>query len=74
MSWAFLIAGCPSTVVSRWKVSSKATSELMIDFHRRLIAGDSKPEALRKAALALRKNPAYSHPFYWAAFVLVGEP
>jgi CHAT domain-containing protein len=30
-------------------------------------------EAWRQAALKLMKNPATSHPFYWAGFVLVGD-
>jgi CHAT domain-containing protein len=33
----------------------------------------TKAESLRRAALKLMKNPATSHPFYWAGFVLVGD-
>jgi CHAT domain-containing protein len=73
MSWAILMAGCPTTVVSQWKAESRATARLMIEFHERLLAGDSKAEALRHAQLALLHDPRYSHPFYWAPFVVVGE-
>jgi CHAT domain-containing protein len=74
LSWAFLAAGCPTTVVSQWKAQSAATSTLMIEFHRQLAAGLSKPAALRAAQLKLRRDPRYSHPFYWAPFVVIGAP
>jgi len=74
LAWAFLVAGCPSTVVSQWEAESASTSVLMIEFHRRLRAGASKPEALRQAALALRRDRRYAHPFYWAPFIVVGAP
>ena len=77
LSWAMFVAGAPATVVSQWKVESASTRELMLGFHQRLIASSRKPEtkaeALRLAALKLMKNPATSHPFYWAGFVLVGD-
>jgi CHAT domain-containing protein/Tfp pilus assembly protein PilF len=75
LSWAMFMAGVPSIVVSQWKVESAGTRDLMVDFHRSLIATKPKPrsEALRQAALKLMKNPETSHPFYWAGFVLVGD-
>jgi CHAT domain-containing protein len=78
-SWAMFIAGVPSIVVSQWKVESAGTRDLMVNFHRALIASGtakvrtSKSEALRQAALKLLKNPETSHPFYWGGFVLVGD-
>jgi CHAT domain-containing protein len=80
LSWAMFIAGVPSIVVSQWKVETAGTRDLMVNFHRLLIsppgAGRTRPtkaEALRASALKLMKNPATSHPFYWAGFVLVGD-
>jgi CHAT domain-containing protein len=74
-SWAMFIAGVPSTVVSQWKVESASTRDLMVSFHRSLIspAAPRKTDALRQAALKLMRNPATSHPFYWAGFVMVGD-
>ncbi|HEU4389914.1 MAG TPA: CHAT domain-containing protein [Blastocatellia bacterium] len=79
LSWAFFVAGCPATVVSQWKVASTSTTELMIEFHRRLVASSkkaaapiSKAQALRQASLKLLRSRRYEHPFYWAPFVLVG--
>ena len=72
LSWAFFVAGCPTTVVSQWRVDARSTSRLMVAFHRGLAAGRSKADALRDAALALKRDPRFRHPFYWAAFIVVG--
>jgi CHAT domain-containing protein len=77
LTWALFVAGVPSTVVSQWKVESASARDLMLGFHRRLMAPSkakmTKAEALRQAALELMKNSGDSHPFYWAGFVLVGD-
>jgi CHAT domain-containing protein len=74
LSWAMFMAGVPSIVVSQWKVESAGTRDLMVGFHRGLMSSRfTKSEALRQASLRLMKNPATSHPFYWGAFVIVGE-
>lgn len=36
ISWAFFVAGVPTTVVGQWKVDSASTASLMISFHRHL--------------------------------------
>jgi CHAT domain-containing protein len=74
-TWAFFVAGSPSTVASQWKVDSESTATLMSEFHRNLkVKKLSKSEALRQAALKLRENPEYRHPYYWAGFIVVGDP
>ena len=73
MTWALLVAGSPAVVTSQWKVESRSTTDLMLAFHRGMKAGAAKTDALRKASLAVMSNPAYHHPFYWAAFDLVGD-
>ena len=35
--------------------------------------GISKAEALRQAQLSLLRSSKYQHPFYWSAFILVGN-
>ncbi|HYI08170.1 MAG TPA: CHAT domain-containing protein [Thermoanaerobaculia bacterium] len=71
LSWGFLVAGVPTTVVSQWKVSSPSTAALMVAFHRRLTAGASAPDALGEAMTALRRDPRWRHPFHWAPFVVI---
>jgi CHAT domain-containing protein len=72
LSWALFVSGVPTTVLSQWKVESESTTRLMIAFHENRKSGLSDAEALRAAALGLKKNPLYSHPFYWAPFIALG--
>lgn len=74
LAWAFLVAGCPRTIVTKWEVNSASTSQVMVDFHRRLRAGDTAPAALRAAQLRLMRDPRYSHPVDWAPFIALGAP
>ncbi|HKS24382.1 MAG TPA: CHAT domain-containing protein [Thermoanaerobaculia bacterium] len=76
-TWALFVAGCPSSVVSEWKVDSASTKKLMVAFHRSLLQRRgpvARAEALRAAKLSLLRDPNTRHPFYWAPFVLVGSP
>jgi len=59
-------------VVSQWQADSRATEALMIAFYRRLRAGDAPAAALQHAQLAVRANPRYQDPLYWAPFIVVG--
>lgn len=74
LSWAFFVAGSPTTIASLWKVESASTTEIMLGFYRGLqYKSISKAESLRQSSLALLKNEKYAHPFYWAGFILIGN-
>ena len=80
MGWALFVAGSPTAVLSLWKVESSSTAELMVGFHRHLMApgagrgaGRRKADALRAASLELMKDGRFRHPFYWAGFVMIGN-
>jgi CHAT domain-containing protein len=45
LAWAFFVAGAPTTVASQWKVETKSTTELMVEFHRNLERHKSKAES-----------------------------
>jgi CHAT domain-containing protein len=66
----FIYFGVPSVIVSQWQVPDQSTSELMIDFHKYLISGYDKSQALRQAILKTKKNNP--DPIDWAGFILVG--
>ncbi len=68
----FLYAGAPSMVTSLWAVSDRSTSEFMTEMYSRLRGGATKRDALRQAQIAIKD--AYGHPYYWAPFVLMGDP
>ncbi|MEL6561308.1 MAG: CHAT domain-containing tetratricopeptide repeat protein [Bacteroidota bacterium] len=71
----FVSAGVPSIVMSHWNVDDKITSRLMSLFYKHLSEGKRKDQALRDAKLELmnESDPAISNPYYWAAFVVVGD-
>lgn len=76
LSWAFFVAGSPTTVASLWKVESVGTTELMLNFYRRLQDNTkpaSKAGALQSASIALLKSEKFAHPFYWAGFSVIGD-
>jgi len=72
---AFLQAGSASVLATLWQVDDRSTVDLMKDFYTHLedtgVQGD-KAVALAQAQRALRATEDYSHPYYWAPFVLVG--
>jgi CHAT domain-containing protein/Tfp pilus assembly protein PilF len=71
---AFIYAGTPTVLVSLWSVSDVSTATLMGEFYKNLIKEKlDKTDALRKAQLSMLGNEKFTHPFYWAPFVLVGD-
>jgi CHAT domain-containing protein len=78
MSGTALKAHARSAMGTLWVVSDDATQQLMAGFYRRMVAArasgqGSKIDALRAAQLALIEQPAFSHPYFWAPFILVGD-
>jgi len=70
---AFQVAGARSVVASQWRVSDRSTASLMVAFHESLKAGVPKDEALRLAMAKVAKDPVTADPYFWAAFLLVGD-
>ncbi|MGV8122570.1 MAG: CHAT domain-containing protein [Candidatus Xenobiia bacterium LiM19] len=71
ISRAFIYAGTPSVTATLWNVQDRSTALLMSDFYRRLSQGIEGAKALSAAQRNLRKK--YSHPFYWAPFIYIGD-
>ena len=69
---AFILSGARAVILSLWSVPSAETRELMTSFYNLMADGKSKVEALREAKLEMAKERP--NPFYWGAFVLVGDP
>jgi CHAT domain-containing protein len=72
---AFLSAGATSLVMSLWPVEDSSTNELMNLFYCQLLKGESKAQALRAAQCSLlhQSDAISTHPYFWAAFRLVGD-
>jgi len=75
---AFTIAGARTQIVSLWSVPDQETKELMVSFYTKLSDGKGKAEALREAQreliAKLRNEGKADSPFYWGAFICVGDP
>ena len=68
---AFIYAGARNLVVTHWQIPETSNQLIMTTVFRP--GSGNQAEALRRAQLALMDDKAYSHPFYWAAFSLVGD-
>ncbi len=67
-------SGARSTLASLWSVNDQSTAMLMNEFYKQLSQpGVPKAAALRQTQLAMLENPVYRHPYYWSAFVLLGD-
>src|SRR6267143_417075 len=71
---AFLVSGAKAVVASLWSADDTYTLALMERFYTHLEEGQDKAAALRQAKLdLLAKYGRQVSPYYWAAFVLVGD-
>lgn len=68
---SFQVAGASSVITSLWEVSDEGTQDLMSAFYKYWLQSGNKHDAFRKAQLEIKTK--YKYPFYWGAFVLVGE-
>ncbi|MCG8461714.1 MAG: CHAT domain-containing protein [Holophagales bacterium] len=71
---AFLVAGSRRVLATRWRISDRETRPLMVRFYSELLAGETPLESLRRAQLQLLRAERTADPYYWAAFLLVGDP
>ncbi len=82
----FLYSGAASLLPTLWKVDDASSAELMKLFYRLLLtpdAANSRPGKARALAAAQRRflaqvrvsdQPYLVHPYFWAAFHLIGDP
>ena len=68
---AFLVAGAEALIMSLWKVDDAATQQLMNSFYANWIKTGNKQKAFKQAQLQLITK--YKEPYYWGAFVMMGE-
>lgn len=75
----FLYAGAASLLPTLWKVDDASSAELMEMFYQALLGEYSKTAALagaQRAFLARARTTSRSyrvHPYFWAAFHLIGD-
>jgi CHAT domain-containing protein len=78
LSRGFHAAGAQRVVASDWVVDDRSTAVLMRGLFTGIAAGErgggavDYAAALRDAKRAVRAQPRWAHPYYWAPFVLTG--
>jgi CHAT domain-containing protein len=70
----FLVSGAKAVVASLWSADDIYTSALMERFYTHIAEGQDKAAALRHAKIdLLAKYGRQVPPYYWGAFILVGD-
>jgi tetratricopeptide (TPR) repeat protein/CHAT domain-containing protein len=74
LTWAWFVAGCPATVVSRWRTDE--SFDLALEFHRRIISSWRKESKAGTWQAAVRQSLSREdrrHPYFWAGFSVLGD-
>lgn len=73
---AFVACGAKSIVTSLWNIIDISGKDIMVSFYSHLKNKTSKFEALNQAKVEYLQNAktrALAHPYYWSAFILIGD-
>jgi CHAT domain-containing protein len=68
----FLVAGVRTLMAALWEIDDEATLQFMQIFYERAKAGESVVSSMQAAMQNLRER--HPHPFFWAPFMVAGEP
>jgi hypothetical protein len=73
---SFFVAGATRVVASLYKVKDEPTAELMEAFYQAMLGPERpSPAAARPMAqMKMHAQPRWRDPYWWSAFVLMGEP
>lgn len=75
LSRAFLEKGTQTVIKTLWQIDDKASSYFMKSFYMNWLGAMSLSEALNETKLNFQsRKDIYKHPYYWAGFVLEGNP
>jgi CHAT domain-containing protein len=67
---AFLDAGASAAVGAYWEVDDQSSNIFFQTFYKGLLKGESTQSVLTQTKRAWLADPAFSHPFFWAPYVL----
>jgi CHAT domain-containing protein len=75
LAYSMNYAGCPSVIMSLWKIDEKTNTEITTSFYKYLAKGNDISSSLRAAKLDYleRAKGTLAHPFYWSGLVLMGK-
>jgi CHAT domain-containing protein len=67
---AFLAAGAKNIIMSLWKIDDIASQELMTAFYDEYLESGNIASSFRNAQRKMIEK--YKHPYFWAAFIMLG--
>ena len=70
---ALSIAGAARQFITLWSIEDRASAAFVAALYRALTTGEAPALALRSAQRAVRDQPQWTHPIYWAAFASWGD-
>ena len=74
LAHSFLLKGSEAVMKTLWEVDDQATKEFMILFYTKWKEGMSCNDALMHTKQEFKLSAKYSSPYYWAGFILEGNP
>lgn len=72
LSWAFLMAGCPATLSTRWDIADEAAALWSSHFYQFYASGLGTGESFQRACAQMIQNKTFSEPSFWACWQLMG--
>ena len=72
LATAFSVAGASSVIASRWQVDDRTTARFFEFFYSEMLKGEPRGQALQAAQVRMAEEKP--HPYFWAAFSLLGDP
>ena len=69
---AFLFAGASSVVSTLWKVDDEVSTKFMRMFYHEIQKTENTAVALQRAQQTMIATEEFSHPYYWAPYVVTG--
>jgi CHAT domain-containing protein len=69
----FLYAGANNLIVSLWKVDDESSAYFMENFYRHYNKTGDLARSLTHTKNKMIQSAKYSHPYFWAPFVLIGK-
>ncbi|NJL41356.1 MAG: CHAT domain-containing protein [Leptolyngbyaceae cyanobacterium SM1_4_3] len=67
-------AGARRVLASLWSINDQATTEIVSEFYQGLVNPNiTKAQALQAAQKVLIESEQTAHPFFWSAFILIGN-
>jgi CHAT domain-containing protein len=72
---SFRYAGAQNIVMTMWKINDQSASLIINNFCRNIKRGKASDVSLRNAKMAFLQNanPRNTHPYYWSAFIFIGN-